>query len=90
MSFHESVRYPHGLVDAKKHKKKSNEQLNPQVITNLFDKQLAIRRLKIRELESAGEKEKTQSANLYRIVKFKGAREKLKLVIIVVELGGCW
>jgi hypothetical protein len=89
MLFYESVRYPHGLVDAKKHEKKSNGQLNAQVITKLFDKQLAIHRLEVRELERAGEKQDTQSADLDRIVKLKGAREKLDLVFIVVERGGC-
>jgi hypothetical protein len=89
MSLYESVRYPHGLVDAKKHEKKSDGQLNAQVIAKLFDKELPIHRFEVGELESAGEKDDTQSTDLYRIVKLKGAREKLNLVFIVVELGGC-
>lgn len=89
MSLYESVRYSHGLVDAKKHEKENNGQLNAQVITELFDKQLAIRRLELRELESTSEKENTESTNLYWIVKLKGAGEELDLVFIVVELGSC-
>ena len=89
MSFHEPVRYPHGLVDTKEHEEKCDEQLYTQVVAQLLDKQLAIRGLEVRELESTGEEKSAEGANLCRVVKLKGAREKLDLVLMTLEGRRC-
>src|SRR5215207_5560537 len=73
------------LIHAENHQQKGEQQLKAKVICQVLEKIFAVRRLQFGELECSRKQDKSQRADLERIVKLQAADEKSHLLFMVFQ-----